>query len=93
MMYSFSYWREGVRNKDTSQPCFCIAFFSNPHVILTGTIFPSFIYVSISFASSEPVAISSLRSSPAERWTSRWYSLINRAHWVPLPQPGPLSAD
>lgn len=41
---------------------------------------------------SDPEATSALSKSPDERWQNPYFSTI-RAHWVPLPDPGPPEND
>lgn len=72
-----------------SHPACSMAILIKPQVIATGTILPALLIASIIAPCSDPELRSARNRSPAEKWTNPC-SLTRRAHWVPLPAPGPL---
>mmetsp|Transcript_23402 Transcript_23402/g.54677 ORF Transcript_23402/g.54677 Transcript_23402/m.54677 type:complete len:202 (-) Transcript_23402:168-773(-) len=69
-------------------PLFRIALRNKLTVTSTGTIWPSLIIVAIIAPSSDSLATSARRRSPADRCVQP-KSLTMLAHCVPLPHPGP----
>ena len=60
-------WKQNMIPKQTFKTK-CCTFSIKLIVISTGTIFPSFIQVSIRSPFSEPLALSTLNNSPADKW-------------------------
>lgn len=61
-------WKQNVMIPKQTFKTKCCTFSIKLIVISTGTIFPSFIQVSIRSPFSEPLALSTLNNSPADKW-------------------------